>query len=626
MDSLKTPVLLSALLLGVLVTAFGPLAGAQDDVPPWEAVSLPELDIRPTDVPIEIDGLLDDAGWKAAPRADNFVEHQPGDQVQPPVRTEAMLTYDDDYLYAAYICYDDPSQVRATFTTRDRIWSDDYIMLMLDTYADQGWSYEIAVNPYGIQGDLLWSAGNGEDMNFDLVFYSSGRITDEGWQVELAIPWTSLRFPQKSEQEWRVDFWRNHPRDVRGQYSWAKYDRDEQCWPCQWGFVRGIAGVTPGSGLEILPSIVARQASDRGDSTQWQNGDIEGEPGLSLAYGISPTVIAEATINPDFSQVESDAARIDVNSTFALRYPEKRPFFQEGSDLWNTWFNVVYTRSINQPLWAAKVSGRPGRSNFIVMSAQDDASPFIVPLTEESGFVAGGRSWSNLARYRRTLGEQSHAGVIFTDRRHDGGGSGTTGGLDTRIRLDRNWSMEVMATGSYVVEPDDTDLSQGMVDNLRQTTFDNGRYTAAFDGESFGGHSGYASFERNGRNWNFDADYWERSPTWRAENGFEPSNDERRGNMWTGYTFYVDEGLFDRVRPGFNVGRKWDFTGQLKDEWINAQLWSRMRWAQAQFFYRYLYSNELYAGVQFDAINDHYAEYSLHPSDLFEGGVDASYG
>ena len=611
-------------LVAVVLVLCASVALADDDA--WQATFHPELDIRPTAEPIEIDGLLDDPGWQDIPRARHFSEHQPGDQVQPPVRTEVLLTYDDDYLYAAFICQDDPDQVRATFTTRDRIWSDDYVFLMLDTYGDQSWAYEIAANPYGIQGDLLWSAGNGEDMGYDLVYYTSGRITDHGWQVEMAVPWTSLRFPDGQEQEWRVDFWRNHPRDVRGQYSWAKYDRDEQCWPCQWGTVRGIAGVTPGSGIEILPAFVASQESARGDSTAWDDGDIMGEPGISLSYGISPTTTAEATINPDFSQVESDAAQINVNSTFALFYPEKRPFFQEGSDLWNTWFNVIYTRSINQPMWAAKVTGRPGRSNFAVMSAQDESSPFIVPFAEESGFVAGRRSWSNLVRYQRVLGEGSHAGVIFTDRRHEGGGSGTTYGADTRLRIDRNWQLELMATGSYTVEPDDTDLSSDMVDDLRRTTFDEGRYTAAFDGERFAGHSVYASLERNARHWNFDADYWARSPTWRAENGFEPRNDMHLGHLWTGYMLYFEDSLLERLQPSINGGRQWDFTGKFKDEWINARIYGRLSWAQAQFQYQYMRSRENFDDVQFNGIWNHDGEFHARLSDLIEGGVEASYG
>jgi len=608
----------------VLVVFCSATALAQDDA--WQATFHPELDIRPTAEPIEIDGLIDDAGWQGRPRARHFAEHDPGDQVQPPVATEALLTYDDDYLYAAFICHDDPDAVRATFTTRDRIWSDDNVILVLDTYGDQSWAYEIAANPYGIQGDLLWSAGSGEDLAYDLVYYTSGRITDDGSQVEMAIPWSSLRFPQRQEQEWRVDFWRNHPREVRGQYSWAKYDRDEQCWPCQWGTVRGIAGVTPGSGFEILPAFVASQEGARADSTAWENGDVMGSPGLTVSYGISPTTTAEATINPDFSQVESDAAQINVNSTFALFYPEKRPFFQEGSDLWKTWFNVVYTRSINQPMWAAKVTGRPGRSNFAVMSAQDEASPFIVPFAEESGFVSGRRSWSNMARYQRVLGEGSHAGVIFTDRRHEGGGSGTTYGADTKLRLDRSWQVEIMATGSYTEEPNDVDLSSDMVDRLRKTTFDSGRYTAAFDGESYAGYSTYASLERNGRHWSFDADYWARSPTWRAENGFEPRNDMHLGHIWTGYTIYVDEGLFERLQPAINFGRQWDFTGKPKDQWLSASIWSRLRWAQASLSYRYMRSQENFDDIQFDDIWNHYGEFNARFSDMFEGGLDASYG
>ncbi|MFT5232469.1 MAG: hypothetical protein ACI9UK_000194 [Candidatus Krumholzibacteriia bacterium] len=613
---------LTLFFLFSIATSLPAVAQRAPDSEPWQATPAPRFTTHPIAGDIVIDGELDDTGWAELEVAKNFAEHQPGDQVRPPVDTEVKITYNDEYLYVSYKCYDDPSKVRASFVERDRIWDDDYVILMLDTFGNQSWAYEIGVNPYGIQGDLLWAANSGEDMAYDLIYYSAGKITDEGWQVEMAIPWTSLRFPDQQDQQWRVDFWRNHPRDVRGQYSWSEYDRDETCWPCQWGNLDGITGVRPGSGLEILPSFVASQSGSHQEDGELENGDIKGEPGIGISYGISPTVTAEATINPDFSQVESDADQIDVNSTFALFFPEKRPFFQEGSDLWNTWFNVVYTRSINKPLWAAKATGRPGDTNFAVMVAQDEASPFIVPFEESSAVYEAGRSWSSMARYKRALGEESHAGVIFSDRRHEGGGSGTTFGADARWRLHPNLAIELQAVGSYTQEPNDPELTA----DLAGETFDDGKFTSTFDGEEFWGHGIYGSLERGGRHWELDFDYKEYSPTFRAESGFEPSNDRRVATLWNSYEVFAEQGLIDRVRFGVFTGRIWNFRSVKKDEWIGGNVNLRLNWAQTQIHYEHIQSNELFGGIQFDYIYSNQVNVNLHPGEFVNGGFNFSYG
>jgi hypothetical protein len=344
--------LITLLLLGACILVRPTAAGTSDD---WVPVAHPELQIHRTVGEIKIDGQLDDSGWRDAGRARNFVEHNPGDQTQPPVKTVALMTYDESNLYVAMICYDDPSTIRASYCERDRIFQDDYIVLALDTYGDAVWAYELSVNPYGIQGDLLWAQDGNEDEGFDLIYESAGAITDSGYQIEMAVPFRSLRFPDTPEQTWRVDFWRNHPRDSRRQYSWAKYDRGEQCWPCQWGVVTGIENVQPGRGIELMPSFVGYQAGEmHGDGTpqnpfNFENYDPDGQFSLYGKYSVKSNLTVEATYNPDFSQVEADAPQIDVNTTTALSYPERRPFFQEGSDLFRTIFSAVYTRSINDP-------------------------------------------------------------------------------------------------------------------------------------------------------------------------------------------------------------------------------------------------------------------------------------
>ncbi len=464
---------------------------AQDEFVP---VYQPELTVTRTTGDIQVDGRLGDPGWTGAARAGNFAEHSPGDQTKPDVETEVLITYDDKNLYVAWLCYDNPDEIRASFCERDNIFSDDYVILCIDTYGDATLAYEIAANPYGIPGDLLFSSTNGEDGSYDMIFESAGQITDFGWVVEMAVPFASMRFPGDELQEWRVDFWRNRPRGSRYQYSWSAYDRDEDCWPCQWGTVNGISGVRPGAGLEVLPAVVASQHSGLNDSSKFSDNPLEGDIGLGVAFDFSSELTGEMTINPDYSQVESDAAQIDVNTTFALFYPERRPFFQEGSDLFDSYFNAVYTRSINDPIVAGKLTWRKGSNSIAFLSAQDEHSVIILPFEENSEFLVNGKSNSNILRVRRDLGGQSHLGLIATDRRFHSGGSGSVGGIDGQWRFSASNRLRFQFLATYTEEVDALFLADS---TFNETRFDGGKYTAGLDGEKFWGHALTASLGRS---------------------------------------------------------------------------------------------------------------------------------
>jgi len=199
----------------------------------------PAIDIRRASGPIQIDGDLSDAGWADAARAKNFTEIRPGDQTKPPVETESLVAYDDANLYVAFLAHDDPKSIRATLQDRDAIWQDDFVGIMLDTYGDGAWAYEIFANPLGIQSDARWTSQN-EDDGFNIIYQSKGKVTAAGYQVEMAIPFSSLRFPDKAVQNWRITFFRTHPRDSRRQYSWSTVSRDNPCFPCQFGTITGI--------------------------------------------------------------------------------------------------------------------------------------------------------------------------------------------------------------------------------------------------------------------------------------------------------------------------------------------------------------------------------------------------
>ena len=586
----------------------------------------PELHVAPAAGAIEIDGLLDDPGWVGAAVADHFHEVEPGDNIRPPVATTVYATYSPTHLYLSAICHDNPGDIRATLSPRDHMGGDN-IGFFIDTYGDAAWAYTINVNPFGVQADALWSNGYGEDSMFDLNFDSAGRITDRGYQVELAIPFSSLRFPNTPEQTWRIQFWRHHYRDTHYSITWGAMDRSESNWVRTWGTLTGIRNVSPGRGIEIIPAWTgstagALQLEDEG-RLDFENDDPRGEPSLSAKFAASSNVILDATVNPDFSNVESDAFQIDVNSPTALSYPEKRPFFQEGSDLYRTRFDLVYTRSINEPDFAAKATARLGRTSVSVLSAHDEHTPFVIPFEEtSSGQRLGGQSFANIARVVRAVGRGSQVGLLFTNRYWEGGGSGTTYSADATLSFSRRVTLRTQAVGSYTVEPEDDELTAG----LEGVTFDGGRHTAVFDGESFGGYAASTNLSYNSPNFYASGTYSEIGPTFRADNGWMPRNSRRSASLYSNYHFRFDQGLLERVTLEVNPMRVWNTDGQKKDEAIFATLSAPLRFHQTRLTYQYMISTEKFAGIYFDDIWNHFWNIGTAPSEVLSFGGSFSHG
>jgi hypothetical protein len=613
-------------LLVVLLSAVSAASAQEqpaDTTARFAAQFKPEMTIRRAPGPIELDGELDDPGWAGAARVSGFSEITPGDQTAPAVETQVMVTFDDRNLYVAFICYDDPGDIRASFTERDRIFQDDWVMLLIDTYGEATLAYELASNPLGIPGDLLLSSTRGEDISFSMIFETRGKITDFGYVVEFEVPFRSLRFPNRDEHVWRVNFLRNRPREVRYQYAWSTIDRDNDCWPCQWGTLRGIGQIDAGRGLELLPYAIGYQTGVLDENGVFQNSDPDGDIGLGIKYDFTSEISAGVTINPDFSQVESDEAQIDINTTFALFYPEQRPFFQRGRDIFNTDFNIVYTRSINDPSVAGKLIMRKGRNSLAFLSAVDEHSIIILPFEEESRYVANGRSLSNILRYRRDLGEGSHVGMVATDRRYDGGGSGTVASIDGQIRFTESNSIEFQAVATHTGEIDDPSLTDS---TFNEETFDDDKYTKALDGETFSGHAFLVELERNAADYWLELGYQERSPTFRADNGFEPQNSDRVVRAMAGGIIRYDEGVMENINGNLHFGRKWNFDGVQKDEWVNFSFELMFRAAQTGIHSRLMASNELFGGVQFNDIWLAHTCFRTQPWEQLRFGGHYDYG
>jgi hypothetical protein len=602
----------------------------------------PTLDINRTNAEIKIDGDLDDIGWGLAGRADNFVERFPGDMTEPEVETKAYITYDDENLYVAFVCYDDPATIRATMTQRDQYYGDDQVGILVDTYGDASWAYQLFVNPYGIQKDQLWSTIIGEDRGYDLIWESAAKVTDSGYQVELAVPFASMRFPNKDTQSWKVDFWRNRPRESYTQYSWAAYDRNEQCYPCQWGTVSGIENVQSGKGVELMPTVIANQSgalSDHGNpDSPFDNDDVTGEMSLGGKYAVNSNITIEAAYNPDFSQIEADAAQIDVNSTIALFYPERRPFFQEGSDIFRTLFNSFYTRTVNDPVFTAKMTGRMDGYTIGFLSARDENTPYSIPLVEGTITLNAFNSTANVLRASRAFGEDSRVGLLLSDRRYDGGGSGSIAALDADIRLSRNYRFDGQWIASHTAEPEDhsrtwffgEDKPDNSADALAQMmggdTFDGGKHTVAFDGESYLGHAFISRLRRNSRSWNFNIDFNQVSPSYRTQIGYDPLMNYRNFSIFNAYHIRPESGLFERITPRLYASGRWHFDGVNQNEIINFNVDGQMRFAQINIGTSYGTHNETYGGVRYSDLWDVNLNFNTRPSDRVGFGFHASLG
>jgi hypothetical protein len=580
----------------------------------YQANVLPTLDTARTATGIRVDGRLDDPGWRTAGRADNFTESWPGDNVEPPVRTLAWLTYDEDNLYVAFECFDDPASLRATMSQRDEYGDDDAVGVLIDTYGDATWAYEFYVNPYGIQRDNMWTSVQGSDQGFDMVWQSAAHVTADGYVVEMAIPLAGMRFPDGEAQRWRVDFRRQHPRESDRTYAWAARDRDEQCQPCQWGVVNGIAGVRPGKGLELLPSFIGYrtgQISDWTDSAaSFHDNDVEQELSFGAKYSPSSAVTVEGTYNPDFSQIEADADQIDVNTTIVQRFAERRPFFQEGNDLFRTYFNAFYTRMVNDPQLATKVTARLERTSFAYMLARDENSPYIAPAAEQSHTTSLGRSTVQVLRGLHSFGTGQQLGFMATDRRYDEGGVGEILSGDFNLRLSQTYSWIGQLVWSRTEEPEGVVLSAG-------ETFDDGAHTIDLDGESYDGLAFITQLRRSGSHWNLTLDYNQLDPRYRTQTGYDPWNDQRNAYVWTGYNVYPEGGLVERLQLSLFANGRWNMAGDNKWRNLNPQLSLNLRKAQSWLGMGYNAGEETWFGDRYAGLWRVYVDVITRPRDDF---------
>ena len=541
---------------------------------------IPRVDTAP-----RIDGAVDEEVWSTAWRTELPYEVLPAENAPAPVRTEVLLMFDRTSLYVGMRAYDpEPAKIRAHLWDRDGAWDDDWMGVVLDTFNDERRDLLFVVNPFGVQMDTIenWP---GDSAEWDAIWESAARITPWGWSAEMRIPFSSIRF-QRSDtpQVWGFDAIRGYPRDRFRQMGCFPRNRDNDCYLCQAVKIEGFEGVSPGHNLEVVPTLTASRTQTRPDlAGPYAEAEDDVEAGVTATWGFSPNLALAATVNPDFSQVEADARLLDVNEPFALFYPEKRPFFMEGADFFTTPMNAVYTRMVRDPAWGVKLTGKEGPHTVGAFVVEDDVTNLIFPGAEGSQSTTLRRSsTSAVARYKLDVGNAFTLGLLATARQGQDYHN-RVAGFDVDVRLSRQDRIQLQVLRSSTRYP---------------------RLIAEEFGQPRGDFSDLAAqafYTRTGRRVSLWALAQLRGKDFRADLGFMPQVDTRRGETgvsvdWIG----TDDTWYSAINLSAKLERIVDREGALLFEEPAVQLTAQGH-RQSRVVVRLATGREGYAGRVFDA-------------------------
>ncbi|SDJ46923.1 Carbohydrate family 9 binding domain-like [Ferrimonas sediminum] len=494
--------------------------------------------------PIRIDGKLDEPAWATARQVELSIETRPGENTPAPVTTHAWLTADKDTLYVAFEALDpNPSAIRANLSDRDKAWGDDMVGIKLDTWNQGRLAYQFFINPYGVQQDSIENELTGEESDaWDGIWYSAGLQNDAGYVVEVALPLRMFNFDDSHQhQTWGIELVRFWPRDKTYRLSNTELDRNIACTLCQMSEMTGLDNLTASRQLQITPSLTLRRDEERaGPSQPWEQAD-KVDLGGDLRWNLTPDTLFNLTINPDFSQVEADAGQLDINTTFALFFPEKRPFYLDNADLFETYSTLIHTRNLAEPEFGTKLTGGRGDHSFALLQTRDEETNFLLPGNLSSDIAGLDRRSDNLAlRYRYNHSDQLSIGAISTGR-HSDDYHNYTFGVDGRYDFNSQTYAELLLVGSDTRYPDDlADQTEGeQATRSRQTDLN--------------GYHWVAEIQHDSRNWDGFALYRYIDDEFRADLGFVENTDWGKGVAGGGYTWYPQQGFFHKIRLGGDV-------------------------------------------------------------------------
>ncbi|MCP5051110.1 MAG: carbohydrate binding family 9 domain-containing protein [bacterium] len=485
---------------------------------------------------IKVDGVMDEEVWKKALKLELKYEVSPGENIKALVDTEFYMYTTKTHLIAGWVCHDpNPSAIRAPLTDRDKLWQDDYVGLLLDTFNDRRKRFNFFSNPRGVQADFMEMSTN-EIIEWDAIWDSAGKISETGYVVEMSIPFNAIRFQNsKKEQIWSFDLARSYPREVRHGLRLIKFDRNNSCYICQAENLVGFKGIKAGKTLELDPTLAAvyTQERDGFPDGEFVKKDSKVKPGLTARWNFTHNMTLAATINPDFSNVEADAAQLDINTQFALFYDEKRPFFLEDATTFKTPLSIVYTRSLAEPDWGVKITGKEGSHSVGLYSVQDNLTNLLFPTATGTGSTSLPlKSIGTVARYRKEVGKASSIGLLVTDRE----GSeyfNRVAGFDADVNFSKSDRLLVQVVASQTRYPEQVALDNGQSqDKIKGTAVD-------------------VLYTHNSRNLSFHTNFRQISSDFRADLGFITQTGYRQMGGGFNYIWQRSTGSwFNQINAG----------------------------------------------------------------------------
>jgi len=527
---------LSCSSLFVLLVAFllrSPISVAQTTDTPklTTTVKLQPLNIPYNKGEITLDGDLNEQLWSKALEVDLNLVNSPWENVPSPIKTTAKLIENGEFLYVSFIAYDpNPEKIQGFLTDRDNAWFHDLVGIKLDTNNNRRLNYEFFVNPYGVQNDSTFNEITGSaNSSWDGLWYAFGKKTEQGFQVEIAIPYNILNFKSDGkEKKWAIELVRTYPRDTKLRISHVPIDRDNPCWLCQYPEAVGFENAKIGKNLRLTPAVTAirnegRDVYANGDTGDWVSAD-EIEAGLDLRWSINANNLLNTTLNPDFSTVESDSGQLSVNTNFSLYYEEKRAFFLDNSDYFSSDFNLVYTRNIADPDYGAKLTGRIDKHSYGVFATNDTETNILLPGNLSSGLTTLNKeSNSNALRYRYDYNADLTIGTIATLRSADDYYNYVVG-VDSSYRLSDSNTVKAQLLNSNTLYPDE-------VSDIYKPS----------DG-SFSDQAYKINFNHNSEYWLVDLDHQTIGADFRADLGFMPKADIKTNKLFVKRAFYSEQG------------------------------------------------------------------------------------
>jgi len=502
--------------------------------------------------PIALDGVLDDAGWRGALTIDRWYETSPGDNVDARVASRALLAYDDRHLYVGFELSDpEPEKIRRPLTDRDVVLTSlDYAGILIDSRNDGKTAQEFLANPRGVQYDLVWSDTAGEDLAPDFYWEVAALVTERGWNLEMKIPFSSLRYDPRGDPKFGIILFRNYPRDFRYTFSSVKVPRDVDCLVCNAAPVSGFEGLPSGAHWVAAPYVTADQTErpEAGPGSRLVDHGVDGAAGLDFKWSPNASLAIDLTVNPDFSQIESDVGQVSTNQRFALFFPEKRPFFLEGADLFSTPLQAFYSRTVTDPRGGARATGRWGDTSFTALAVQDRGGGQVVlpGPTASSSALQDFESEAYLTRLRHDFG-RSFVSLLATGRELDGGGSNWVFGPDLEWHPTSYDTVKAQWLWSRSRTPERTDL------------------TPEWDGRELDDTAGLLSWYRDTGKVYWLAELSEVGDEFRADNGFVPQVGYRDGYGELGYQWKF-EGSSVSALTAWLLGERTEPTAPFPDD------------------------------------------------------------